>query len=76
MCGSFGVAGAPDAAQLVYLGLYALQHRGQESAGLGSSEADGTIPMDPVSIEASSERISPNMLPQSMTSNWLGSLMS
>jgi amidophosphoribosyltransferase len=42
MCGIFGVAGVPDAAQLVYLGLYALQHRGQESAGIVSIEADGT----------------------------------
>jgi amidophosphoribosyltransferase len=34
MCGIFGVTGIRDAAQLVYLGLYALQHRGQESAGI------------------------------------------
>lgn len=34
MCGIFGVAGLPDAARLVYMGLYALQHRGQESAGI------------------------------------------
>jgi amidophosphoribosyltransferase len=33
-CGIFGVAGSPDAARLAYLGLYALQHRGQESAGI------------------------------------------
>jgi amidophosphoribosyltransferase len=35
-CGVFGVLGRPDAANLVYLGLYALQHRGQESAGIAS----------------------------------------
>jgi amidophosphoribosyltransferase len=34
MCGVFGVSGVPDAARLTYLGLYALQHRGQESAGI------------------------------------------
>ena len=34
MCGIFGVSGLPDAAQLTQLGLYALQHRGQESAGI------------------------------------------
>jgi amidophosphoribosyltransferase len=34
MCGIIGVSGLPDAARLTYLGLYALQHRGQESAGI------------------------------------------
>jgi amidophosphoribosyltransferase len=34
MCGIFGVSGNPDAAQLTLLGLYSLQHRGQESAGI------------------------------------------
>jgi len=33
-CGVFGVYGHPEAAKLTYLGLYALQHRGQESAGI------------------------------------------
>ncbi len=33
-CGIFGVYGHPDAAKLTYFGLYALQHRGQESAGI------------------------------------------
>ena len=36
-CGVVGVYGHPDAANLVYLGLYALQHRGQESAGIAAS---------------------------------------
>lgn len=36
MCGIFGIAGHDDAAHLTYLGLYALQHRGQESAGMVS----------------------------------------
>jgi amidophosphoribosyltransferase len=35
-CGVFGVFGQDDAAKLAYLGLYALQHRGQESAGIAS----------------------------------------
>ena len=34
MCGIFGVRGHPDAAALTHLGLYSLQHRGQESAGI------------------------------------------
>ncbi len=38
-CGVFGVFGHPEAAKLTYLGLYALQHRGQESAGIASSDA-------------------------------------
>jgi amidophosphoribosyltransferase len=33
-CGVFGVYGHPDASKLTYYGLYALQHRGQESAGI------------------------------------------
>src|SRR3979411_3010412 len=37
-CGVFGVFGHPEAAKLAYLGLYALQHRGQESAGIVSSD--------------------------------------
>jgi amidophosphoribosyltransferase len=36
MCGIFGIEGQPDAANMAYLGLYALQHRGQESAGIVS----------------------------------------
>jgi amidophosphoribosyltransferase len=40
MCGIFGVQGHPEAANLTYLGLHALQHRGQEAAGIVSS--DGT----------------------------------
>jgi amidophosphoribosyltransferase len=38
-CGVFGVHGHPEAANITYLGLYALQHRGQESAGIVSVEA-------------------------------------
>jgi amidophosphoribosyltransferase len=37
-CGVFGVFGHHEAAKLTYLGLYALQHRGQESAGIASSD--------------------------------------
>lgn len=36
-CGVFGIFGAKKAAELTYLGLYALQHRGQEGAGIVSS---------------------------------------
>src|ERR687896_1952204 len=34
MCGIFGVHNVPDAASCVHLGLYSLQHRGQESSGI------------------------------------------
>jgi len=34
MCGIFGISNHKDAARLAYLGLYALQHRGEESAGI------------------------------------------
>ncbi len=39
-CGVFGILDHEDAANLVYLGLYALQHRGQESAGIASISTD------------------------------------
>src|SRR5829696_7824014 len=37
-CGVFGIYGHPNAAELTYYGLYALQHRGQESAGIVTSD--------------------------------------
>jgi amidophosphoribosyltransferase len=36
-CGVFGIFGHAEASKLAYLGLYALQHRGQESAGIAST---------------------------------------
>jgi amidophosphoribosyltransferase len=42
MCGIIGVSGISDAARLTYLGLYALQHRGQESAGMVVVDGAGT----------------------------------
>jgi amidophosphoribosyltransferase len=41
MCGIIGVTGVPDAARQVYLGLYSLQHRGQESAGIVAVDGEG-----------------------------------
>src|SRR5210317_2107090 len=40
-CGLFGMYGGDDAVQKAYFGLYSLQHRGQESAGIASS--DGSV---------------------------------
>jgi amidophosphoribosyltransferase len=37
-CGVFGIFGHREAANLAYLGIYALQHRGQESAGIASAD--------------------------------------
>ena len=50
MCGIFGIydpVGAPDrdVARLTYFGLYALQHRGQESAGIAVSDGDRVMAM-------------------------------
>ena len=42
MCGVIGVSGLADAARVTYLGLYALQHRGQESAGIVAVDPAGT----------------------------------
>ena len=40
-CGLFGIWNHPEAANVVYLGLYALQHRGQESAGIAAADGAG-----------------------------------
>lgn len=40
MCGVFGIYGHEEAAKLIYLGLHALQHRGQESAGIVTSDGN------------------------------------
>ena len=37
-CGVFGIFNHPNAAELTYYGLHALQHRGQESAGIVASD--------------------------------------
>ena len=42
MCGIFGIHDHVEAANIAYLGLHALQHRGQESAGIVSNE-EGTL---------------------------------
>jgi amidophosphoribosyltransferase len=39
-CGIFGIFGHPEASNLTYLGLYSLQHRGQESAGIVSADGE------------------------------------
>jgi amidophosphoribosyltransferase len=39
-CGLFGIVNHPEAANVTYLGLYALQHRGQESAGIAATDGD------------------------------------
>ena len=40
-CGVFGIYGVPNAASLTYYGLHALQHRGQEGAGIVAVGDDG-----------------------------------
>ena len=39
-CGLFGIFGDPDAVEKTYVGLHSLQHRGQESAGIASSDGE------------------------------------
>ena len=41
MCGIFGIYGHPNAAEISHLGLYSLQHRGQESAGIVTAGVGG-----------------------------------
>jgi len=56
-CGIIGFYGVPDAARQAYLGLYALQHRGQESAGIVSS--DGSSVQSKKGLGLLSEAIRP-----------------
>ena len=46
MCGVIGVSKIPEAGRLAYLGLYALQHRGQESAGIVAVDREGQAKVD------------------------------
>ncbi len=39
-CGVFGIYGDPEAVQKTYFGIHSLQHRGQESAGIASSDGE------------------------------------
>ena len=39
-CGVFGILGDPESARITYLGLYALQHRGQESSGIAAWDGE------------------------------------
>jgi amidophosphoribosyltransferase len=60
MCGIFGISGHPDAAALTHLGLYSLQHRGQESAGIVAvkdGEVSAIRAMGLVSDQFSAERM-------------------
>ena len=60
MCGIFGISGHRDAAALTHLGLYSLQHRGQESAGIISVKDGGVHAiraMGLVSDQFSTERM-------------------
>lgn len=43
-CGVFGIYNHKDAARLTYLGLYALQHRGEESAGIVTTDGENFYP--------------------------------
>ena len=55
---------------LPWIGSYSALRRPVASGA--PSEAEGSMPSEPVSIEASSDRMSPNRLSVTMTSNWPG----
>ena len=59
-CGIVGIFGVEEAAQLAYAGLYALQHRGQESAGIVAS--DGNSMQSKKGLGLLGEAIKPNEL--------------
>ena len=69
MCGIFGISGAADAAALTHLGLYSLQHRGQESAGIvavDNGEVHAIRAMGLVSDQFSPERMATLTGPMAM----------
>ena len=43
-CGIVGIYNHPEASNLAYLGLYAMQHRGQEGAGIVSADGERLYP--------------------------------
>ena len=56
-CGVFGIFGVEEAATHCALGLHALQHRGQEAAGIVSlSTASGSTPTAPWAMSATTSR--------------------
>jgi amidophosphoribosyltransferase len=66
-CGLFGVWGTPDASHLVYQGLFAQQHRGQESAGIAVS--DGTAINGHTGMGLVSQIFHPRMLREDLAGN-------
>ena len=67
-CGVCGIFGHEDAAKLTYFGLYALQHRGQESAGIVASDGKKVsihkaMGLVPASQPALSQRPAPPAVP-------------
>lgn len=66
-CGLFGVWGTPDASQLCYQGLFAQQHRGQESAGMAVS--DGVVLNGHTGMGLVSQIFNPRMLREELAGN-------
>jgi amidophosphoribosyltransferase len=66
-CGLFGVWGTPDASHLVYQGLFAQQHRGQESAGI--AVADGASLNGHMGMGLVSQVFNPRMLREDLAGN-------
>jgi amidophosphoribosyltransferase len=66
-CGLFGVWGTPDAASIVYHGLFAQQHRGQESAGIVVS--DGTTLNGHTGMGLVSQIFTPRMFKEELIGN-------
>ncbi len=63
-CGLFGIWGTPDASQIVYQGIFAQQHRGQESAGIATS--DGTTLHGHTGMGLVSQVFNPRMLKEEL----------
>ncbi len=66
-CGVFGVWGTPEASQIVYSGIFAQQHRGQESAGMAVSTGDDLVGHTGMGLV--SQVFNPRMLKEELAGN-------
>lgn len=71
-CGVFGIWGDPDAAEKTYFGIHSLQHRGQESAGIASTDGETINCFTGMGTVSRVFRATRNVLPRLSNSSAIG----